>query len=213
MANWGLIKERILELVSIEDIISKYTGNKILRNRTDSFCCAGEQHYTMSLQKGFAYCFRCRQSFNQIQIVMKTENISFTEACRLIINDFKLPIEIDKPLSRARIDEYNKLNNLRNDRLKKQRKMNEFSNLISNYILGKIRQLENWLCSENKLPQESKQKYVWSTIKVNREIERLEWIYAVINKLNIYDKSFYEYVYPADREELLKEIYIGDIEI
>ena len=213
MTDWNLIINRIKELVSLEDIVSRYTNNKILRDRTDSFCCSGEQHYTMSLKKGFAYCFRCRQHYDQIQAVMKIKDISFTDACRLIINDFRLPIEIDKPLSQSKIYEYERLNNIRNDKIKKERKMNEFAKLISNYILGKIRQYENWLYLEDKLSPESKLKYVWSIIKVNREIERLDWIYAVINKLTINDKLSYNYIYPTDREELLKEIYIGDVEI
>ena len=84
MIDWIEIQDRILNLVSIKDIITKYTCNKIIRNRTNCINsnCSGVQKRTMSLQKGYAYCFRCNRNFNQIQFVTELRKCDFKTACK-----------------------------------------------------------------------------------------------------------------------------------
>lgn len=213
MIDWIEIQDRILNLVSIKDIINKYTSNKIVRNRTKCICCSGEQANTLSLEKGFAYCFRCNRNFNQIQFVMELQKCDFKTACKMIINDFNLPIEIDKPLTKEQKKEWVRKQKALEKQKLKTKAMNDFAKDVSNKIIDKLRKCEDWQREKRKLPLASKVQIVDNIVKVDFEIERLDWLYYKINNLNRNEDCEYEYTYPSDRIELLREIYKGVIEI
>lgn len=215
MIDWIKIQDRILSLANIEDIINKYTCNKIARNRTACINseCSGVQERTMSLQKGFAYCFRCGKNYNQIQAVMELQKCDFKTACKMIINDFNLPIEIDKPLTKEQKKEWvRKQKEIEKQKLK-TKAMNDFAKDVSKKIIDKLRKCEDWQREKRKLPLASKIQIVGNIVKVDFEIERLDWLYDKINNLNRNEDCEYEYTYPSDRIELLREIYKGVIEI
>ena len=215
MIDWIEIQDRILSLVSIEDIINKYTCNKIVRNRTNCINsnCSGVQERTMSLQKGYAYCFRCGKNYNQIQAVMELQKCEFVTACKMIINDFNLPIEIDKPLTREQKKEWVRKQKALEKQKLKTKAMNDFAKDVSNKIIDKLRKCEDWQFEKSKLPLASKVQIVDNIVKVDFEIVRLDWLYDKINNLNRNEDCEYEYTYPSDRIELLREIYKGVIEI
>ena len=213
MIDWIEIQDRILDLVSIKDIITKYTSNKIVRNRTNSICCSGNQANTLSLENGYAYCFRCNRNFNQIQFVMELQKCDFKTACKMIINDFNLPIEIDKPLTREQKKEWVRKQKALEKQKLKTKAMNDFEKDISDKILDKLRKCEDWQREKSKLPLASKLQIVDNIVKVDFEIVRLDWLYDKINNLNRNEDCAYEYTYPSDRIELLREIYKGVIEI
>lgn len=213
MIDWIEIQDRILSLVSIEDIITRYTSNKIVRNRTACINseCSGVQERTMSLQKGFAYCFRCRRNFNQIQAVMELQKCDFKTACKMIINDFNLPIEINKPLTREQKKEWvRKQKEIEKQKLK-TKAMNDYAKCVSDKIIDKLRKCEDWQYEKSKLPLASKVQIGGKIVKVDFEIERLEWLYDKINNLNRNIDCEYEYTYPSDRIELLRKLYTGEI--
>lgn len=213
MKDWEVIQDKILSMVSIEDIINKYTCNKIVRNRTDSFCCSGKQHNTLSLQKGYAYCFRCGRNFNQIQAVMELQKCEFVTACKMIIADFGLPIEVDRPLTASEKKEYTK----RKAEIEKQKlskkALDDFERETCNKIIDKLRKCESWKYEVDKLPLARKIEAVDKIVKVDFEIERLEWLYDVACGLPRNDDCEYEYTLPNNRVELLREIYKGEIVI
>lgn len=211
MVDWIKIQDRILSLVSIEDIITRYTSNKIVRNRTKSICCSGKQHNTMSLQKGYAYCFRCNRNFNQIQFVMELRKCDFKTACKMIINDFNLPIEIDKPLTREQKKEWIRKQKALEKQKLKTKAMNDFAKYVSDKIIDKLRKCEDWQYEKSKLPLAIKEQIVSNIVKVDFEIVRLEWLYEKINNLNRNEDCEYEYTYPSDRIELLRKLYTGEI--
>lgn len=215
MIDWIEIQDRILNLVSIKDIITKYTSNKIVRNRTACINseCSGVQERTISLQKGYAYCFRCGKNYNQIQAVMELQKCDFKTACKMIINDFNLPIEIDKPLTKEQKKEWvRKQKEIEKQKLK-TKAMNDFAKYVSDKILYKLRKCEDWQFEKSKLPLAIKEQIVDNIVKVDFEIVRLDWLYDKINNLNRNEDCEYEYTYPSDRIELLREIYKGVIEI
>lgn len=215
MIDWIEIQDRILNLVSIKDIITKYTSNKIVRNRTNCINsnCSGVQERTISLQKGFAYCFRCNRNFNQIQFVMELQKCDFKTACKMIINDFNLPIEIDKPLTKEQKKEWVRKQKALEKQKLKTKAMNDFAKDVSDKILDKLRKCEDWQFKMSKLPLAIKELIVDNIVKVDFEIVRLDWLYDKINNLNRNEDCEYEYTYPSDRIELLREIYKGVIEI
>ena len=215
MIDWIEIQDRILSLVSIEDIITKYTSNKIARNRTACINseCSGVQERTMSLQKGYAYCFRCGKNYNQIQAVMELQKCEFVTACKMIISDFGLPIEIDKPLSASEKKAYAKRKaDIEKQKLSKKA-LDEFERETADKIIDKLRKCEDWKYKVDKLPLARKIEAVDKIVKVDFEIERLEWLYGVVCGLSHNDDCEYEYTLPNNRIELLRAIYKGEIVI
>lgn len=215
MIDWEQIQDRILSLVSIEDIITRYTSNKIVRNRT--MCinseCSGVQERTMSLQKGYAYCFRCGKNYNQIQVVMELQKCDFITSCKTIISDFNLPIETDKPLTAIEKKQWLKKQRELNKEKLKAKALKEFEHKTAKEIIAKLRKCEKWEREISKLPLTRQVDAMSNIVTVDSEIERLDWIYNVICGFSRDDYSKYEYLYPNDRKELLREIYKGEINI
>lgn len=215
MIDWEQIQDRILSLISIEDIINKYTSNKIVRNRTACINseCSGVQERTMSLQNGYAYCFRCGKNYNQIQAVMELQKCDYLTACKTIIQDFGLPIEIDKPLSASEKKAYAKRKaDIEKQKLSKKA-LDEFERETADKIIDKLRKCEDWKYKVDKLPLARKIEAVDKIVKVDFEIERLEWLYDVACGLPRNDDCEYEYTLPNNRIELLRAIYKGEIVI
>ena len=155
MIDWIEIQDRILNLVSIEDIINKYTCNKIVRNRTNCINsnCSGVQERTMSLQKGFAYCFRCGKNYNQIQAVMELQKCDYITACKMIIADFGLPIEIDKPLTaNAKLEYVKRKEKEKQDKLRESKAQKELIYINNKELLIFI---ESMLKEHNRLNKKS----------------------------------------------------------
>ena len=144
---------------------------------------------------------------------MELRKCDYKTACKMIINDFNLPIEIDKPLTKEQKKEWvRKQKEIEKQKLK-TKAMNDFAKYVSDKILDKLRKCEDWQFEKSKLPLASKVQIVDNIVKVDFEIVRLDWLYDKINNLNRNEDCEYEYTYPSDRIELLREIYKGVIEI
>lgn len=213
MIDWEVIQDKILSMVSIEDIINKYTCNKIVRNRTECFCCSGNQHNTLSLQKGYAYCFRCGRNFNQIQAVMKLQKCNYGTACKMIIADFGLPIEVDRPLTSSEKKEWAKRQREKEREQLKAKNLKDFERKTANKIIAKLRKCESCKNEVDKLPLARKVEAMDNIVQVDFEIERLDWLYNTVCGLMRNYNCEYEYIYPTDRKELLRAIYRGEINI
>lgn len=215
MIDWKQIQDRILSLVSIEDIINKYTCNKIVRNRTmciNSECC-GVQENTLSLQKGYAYCFRCGKNYNQIQAVMELQRCNYGTACKMIIADFKLPIAVDKCLSANEERAYSERKIELEKQKLREKALNNFERETCNKIIEKLRKCVSWKDKVDGLSSARKVELVDNIVTVDFEIERLEWLYGVACGLSHNEDCEYEYTLPNDRVTLLREIYKGAIKI
>ena len=212
MIDWEQIQDRILSLISIEDIINKYTCNKIVRNRTNCINseCSGVQERTMSLQKGYAYCFRCGKNYNQIQAVMEIRNCDYITACKTIINDFGLLVSLNnEPTEKEKREWTNKKKEIEKKK-QKEKAMADFAKATNDKIILKLRKCESWKLNNDKIEYANNQKIMSKILLVDNEIARLNWLYCKINDLDC--KNYvYELVYPTNKKELLRNIYKGEI--
>ena len=106
------MKDSILELLSMKDIIDKY-GFKI---KNKMICCPFHNDKTASMKiydKTF-YCFGCNKTGDLIQFVEYLFNLSFIDAMKKINIDFNLGLDLDK-----RID-MNKIRKIQEEKYKKQ---------------------------------------------------------------------------------------------
>lgn len=106
------MKDDILELLSMKDIIDKY-GFKI---KNKMICCPFHNDKTASMKiydKTF-YCFGCNKTGDLIQFVEYLFNLSFIDAMKKINIDFNLGLDLDK-----RID-MNKIRKIQEEKYRKQ---------------------------------------------------------------------------------------------
>lgn len=106
------MKDSILELLSMKDIVDKY-GFKV---KNKMICCPFHNDKTASMRiydKTF-YCFGCNKTGDLIQFVEYLFNLSFIDAMKKINIDFNLGLDLDK-----RID-MNKIRKIQEEKYKKQ---------------------------------------------------------------------------------------------
>lgn len=123
------MRDYILELISMKDIIDKY-GFYIKHNM---ICCPFHNDKTASMKiydKSF-YCFGCNKTGDLIQFVEYLFNISFKEAMQKINIDFNLKLNTN-----IKID-YNKIKNIQEEKIKKEKQKNiafqEKSDILLSY--------------------------------------------------------------------------------
>jgi hypothetical protein len=89
-------KEGVYKYISDYDILKYYSPSTNEYKQT--ICCIFHKERTPSLTidylKGMYKCFSCGKSGRGVQFVMDKFNCTFPEALRIIINDFRLPIDI-----------------------------------------------------------------------------------------------------------------------
>ena len=106
------MKDQILSLISMKDIVDKY-GYKI---RNNMICCPFHNDKTASMRiydKSF-YCFGCNKTGDIIQFVEYLFSLSFKEAMQKINLDFGLDLD-----NNAKID-YDKIRRIQEERQRKQ---------------------------------------------------------------------------------------------
>ena len=129
-------KERIKELVSIKDVVERYTGIKIENNKC---LCPLHNEKTPSFfvnnEKGVFYCQGCGHGGDQIRFVQAYLGIDFKSAVAQIDRDFALGLSGEKISVKAQI-EARERNNKRYLELQEQaRKSAEYNELCAQYIL------------------------------------------------------------------------------
>lgn len=106
------MKDKILSLISMKDIVDKY-GYKI---RNNMICCPFHNDKTASMRiydKSF-YCFGCNKTGDIIQFVEYLFNLSFKEAMQKINLDFGLGLN-----NNTQID-YDKIRKIQEEKQRKQ---------------------------------------------------------------------------------------------
>lgn len=87
--------EDIMDRVSVEEAILRYTGER--PNRSHFVCCPLHREKTpsLSVKDRVWHCFGCGQGGNVINFVMKLFNLDFKQACIRLNDDFQLRLPIN----------------------------------------------------------------------------------------------------------------------
>lgn len=110
------MKDQILSLISMKDIVDKY-GYKVKNNM---ICCPFHNDKTASMRiydKSF-YCFGCNKTGDIIQFVEYLFNLSFKEAMQKINLDFGLGLN-----NNTQID-YDKIRKIQEEKQRKEKQKN-----------------------------------------------------------------------------------------
>lgn len=122
------MRDNILELMSMKDIINKYNFHM----KHNMICCPFHNDKTASMKiydKSF-YCFGCNKTGDLIQFVEYLFNISFKEAMQKINLDFQLNLD-----SNIKID-YKKIKSIQEEKQKKEKQRNIIFQQKCNILLS-----------------------------------------------------------------------------
>lgn len=96
MPSTDPVKEKILERVSIEEIVSQYVRLEPKGGRLFGLCPFHNEKtpsFSVSPDRGFYYCFGCGASGNAIDFVMAKETLTYPEARTYLAQKLNIPIE------------------------------------------------------------------------------------------------------------------------
>lgn len=146
------MKEEILNILNMQDILNKY-GIKIIK-----YMCHCPFHKdnspSMKIYEKSFYCFSCNRTGDLIEFVKQYFNLNFQEAMEKINFDFNLGLKTKGRISKKRLLEIQKEQELKNKQKEyKKKKINkkliEASNhyRIYNHIINELKKQitkENW---------------------------------------------------------------------
>lgn len=101
----------IKNTLNIIDIAEKYGINVI--NGTNALCPFHNDHNpSMSFKGDICTCWVCNETFDCISLVSKLFNLTPIDSAKKISKDFRLGLELGKPLNKEHIKQTNKANEL-----------------------------------------------------------------------------------------------------
>lgn len=140
-----MLKDEILNLLCMDDILSKY--NIKIKNKMCSCPFHTDKDPSMKIYDKTFYCFSCNRTGDLIQFVQYLFNLSFKEAMKKIDYDFSLNLNFD--FSKKDILKYKKIQKeIEEKRIKKElyekRKKEKFILIADLYLAFKKRlEIEN----------------------------------------------------------------------
>lgn len=108
---------QIKEQITARDIAEHY-GYEV--NRSGMMCCPfhDDKHPSMKVDKNF-YCFGCGAKGNAIEFAAKLHELTTYEAALNLIDDFMLPIDVDKKIKREK-KQYAEIKRIKREKLNRQ---------------------------------------------------------------------------------------------
>ena len=115
------MKEEILNLLTMQDILSKY-GIKTERNGMFHCPFHGEdKNASAKAYKTSYYCFCCNSTHDLIGFVQEYFNLTFVQAMNKIVEDFGLPIKTTGNYDKNKILEFQKQRELEKQKKEEKR--------------------------------------------------------------------------------------------
>lgn len=198
------IKE-IKDRVSIVDVLEMY-GQHPAKGRTQYRCFAhNDTHPSAGITKDgkYFYCFACGFCGDIFSIVQHFEQCNFVTAIKILDEKFNLGLNrmltCEEHLKRVEQEKERK-------RMQEERaKWRYFENRTINKLAKEIRIWE-YIRVETREEQQLWDIYVFAQ-------ERLEWLHWLYDTICQFDRKDcrYDYLYPADKMEMLQKIKKGEI--
>lgn len=211
--------EKIIERVSIEEILGRYWGEP---DRTGRYKCCfhNGKDNNMLVKNNFAYCFVCNQSGNAVNAVSSIFNLSVKQAIAKIDEDFRLGLA--KPLTAQEKRKYAEQQKAREIAKKRQANLEKFERECLNTISEKLRIADEYLLQKqfNGIVN-SAEMYQYSDTfdfvmceKAKERVRWLEWLWCLFTGDSHYlvEEDFCA-IYGTDKVGILRKVYKGEIEI
>lgn len=211
--------EKILEQVSIKEVLERYWGQA---DRTGRYKCVfhnGKDNNMVALD-GNCYCFVCNERGNAINVVRTIFNCSAKQAMQKIDEDFGLGL--DKPLTPQEKKKYAEQQRKKERERKRQEELEKFESVCLDTIAEKLRIADDYIREKSfKGEVGSAEMYHYTDTldfvlceKAKRRKRWLEWLWCVITGDSHYlVEEEYCATYGTDKVGILRKVYKGEIEI
>ena len=211
--------EKIIEKVSIEEILGRYWGEP---DRTGRYKCCfhNGKDNNMLVKNNFAYCFVCNQSGNSVNVVSSIFNLSVKQAIAKIDEDFRLGL--GKPLTSDEKRKYLESQKAKERERKRQEEMAKFESECLDTIAEKLRIADDYIRVKSYTGEVgSAEMYHYTDTpdfalceKTKQRKRWLEWLWCVITGDTHYlVEEEYCANYGTDKVGILRKVYKGEIEI
>lgn len=209
------IVEDIRERVSMLDVLRLY-GQYPVRGKNNYRCFVHDDHKPsagITKDGKFYHCFACGYSGNIFDVVMNFEQCDFKKSMRILDDRFNMGLY-------GQLTHKEKLQLAREqkerERLKAEKEeMARFENAILNKIIKELRFWEE--CERlSHITRGEYRRGQWKYCDMyfySLERQRwLNWIYSALCRIE-HEECEYDYIYSADKKEILKMIREGEIEV
>ena len=100
MSDHDPVKEKILEAADLAEVVSSYVRLQPRGGRLFGLCPFHNEKtpsFTVHPERGFFHCFGCGKGGNVIDFVMGVENLTYSEARRMLAERFQIPLPKQGP--------------------------------------------------------------------------------------------------------------------
>ena len=209
------IIDEIKDRVSMLDVLQLY-GQYPVRGRNNYRCFvhSPDKHPSAGITKDGQrwHCFSCNYTGNIFDVVQHFEKCDLKTAMRILDDKFNLGL-------------YRKLSYKEKLELAKQMKERErerqeklwweqFEKVVLADIIKNLRMYES--CERKFRIKKGQYRGEWSNVYgdvyfyVLKQLRWLDWLYSAISG-TLHEECEYDYIYPADKKEILKMIMEGEI--
>lgn len=210
------ILDEIKEKVSMLEVLEMY-GRRPVRGRNNYLCFAHEdKHPSAGLTKDGTkfHCFACNYTGNIFDVVQHFEQCDLKTAIKIL--DDKFSLGLCRELSSREKREIARKSEEREREKREKLWWEQYEQLVLADIIKNLRLNED---AERMLRiQKGQYRGAWSNeygdvyFYVLKQLRWLEWLYSAISG-TLHEESEYDYIYPADKKELLEMIKSGAISI
>lgn len=211
------ILEIIKERVSMLDVLELYGQTPVRRFGGTNYKCFAHMDTRPSAgltKEGKFHCFSCGWTGNIFDVVQHFEQCDIKEAMKIL--DAKLHLGVYQELSES---EKRKISRqIKEKEKERQEKLwwQEYEDVILADVVKELRRYEDL----ERIFRIEKGQYrgAWSNecgdvyFYVLKQLRWLEWLYSAICG-TLHEECEYDYIYPADKKEILKMIREGEIEV
>ena len=206
----------VKEKVSMLEVLEMY-GRRPVRGRNNYLCFAHEdKHPSAGLTKDGKkfHCFSCNYTGNIFDVVQHFEQCDLKTAIKIL--DDKFSLGLCRELSSREKREIARKSEEREREKREKLWWEQYEQLVLADIIKNLRLNED---AERILRiQKGQYRGAWSNeygdvyFYVLKQLRWLEWLYSAISG-TLHEECEYDYIYPADKKEILKMIREGEIEV
>lgn len=206
----------VKEKVSMIEVLEMY-GRRPVRGRNNYLCFAHEdKHPSAGLTKDGKkfHCFSCNYTGNIFDVVQHFEQCDLKTAIKIL--DDKFSLGLCRELSSREKREIARKSEEREREKREKLWWKQYEQLVLADIIKNLRLNED---AERILRiQKGQYRGAWSNeygdvyFYVLKRLRWLEWLYSAICGTP-HEECEYDYIYPADKKEILKMIREGEIEV
>lgn len=210
----------IKQKLKINNVLEHYLGqSKKNCGKSEWWCCPfhSDKNASLKIYKDRFKCFGCNEFGDIFDFVEKYFSIEKKiDIAIKLNNDFNLGLLFDHEETSEDKKKRLALQKKRETEKLKKKNLEKFTREVSDKIILRLRICEKFVLDYHNKPLEwlyEHDKTTNSIIYATNEIDRLDYLYVLINGLCVDYKSYWYEYYGENSLEILRNIYKGKIKI